>query len=159
MPHFTIQDIMTKPAVCVHPDTSLLEASKLLYERGFSGVPVTDDVGKLVGILTEYDMIAHESVMHLPTLQKVMADLPVYSKDAAIFKENIKQLEAITVKDVMNTDPLVLVEDSSPQDVISLFRSHHKVNPVPVVNQARKVIGIVSRFDIIKLFVITASSH
>ena len=71
----TAKDIMTKEVVSVPLETSLLDVAKILAERNFDGVPVVDKEDRLVGIVTEYDLINKTSAVHLPTLQIVLTIL------------------------------------------------------------------------------------
>ena len=146
----TIQSIMTRKVVSVKPDTPLQEAAELLARHGFDGMPVVDEENKLVGILTEYDLISKGSAVHLPTFQKVIENLGIYHKDKSRFNKDFAELAALKVKDVMNNDPLTLVEDATYEEAVAAFREHHRVNPMPVIDQERKVVGVVSRFDILK---------
>src|ERR1700760_2152518 len=54
---FTASDLMTRDVAVVHPETSLLDAVKLMAERRISGVPVLDDDGRIVGMLSEGDLV------------------------------------------------------------------------------------------------------
>lgn len=54
----TVHDIMTPDVLTVSPDTTTENAARMLFARGISGMPVVDDAGKLVGVVTEYDIIA-----------------------------------------------------------------------------------------------------
>ena len=141
---------MTAKVISVRPETPLMEAAELLAKHGFDGVPVVDDGGKLVGILTEYDLISKGSAIHLPTFQKLIQNMGVYGKDKSHFKNDFKDIAALKVKDVMNDDPLTLPEDASYEDAVAAFRDHHRVNPIPVIDNERKVVGVVSRFDVLK---------
>ena len=143
---------MEKSIVSVHPETPLLEAHQILEDHRFDGVPVVDERNHLVGILTEYDLIAKGSSFHLPTFQKILTELDIFNKNRARFKDDIAPLERLTVRDVMNADPLTFSEDETLEQVIAAFRDHHRVNPVPVIREDRTVIGIVSRYDVLKLF-------
>lgn len=145
-----IKSIMTREVVSVKPETSLLEAAELLAKHGFDGVPVVDSESKLVGIMTEYDLISKDSAIHLPTFQKIIQNMRVYSKDKSHFKKDFKEIAALKVKDVMNNDPLTLQEDATYEDAVAAFRDHHRVNPIPVISNERKVVGVVSRYDILK---------
>lgn len=141
---------MTAQVISVRPDTPLMEAAELLAKHGFDGVPVVEDGGKLVGILTEYDLISKGSAIHLPTFQKIIQNMGVYGKDKSHFKKDFEDIAALKVKDVMNNDPLTLPEGASYEDAVAAFRDHHRVNPIPVINNERKVVGVVSRYDILK---------
>lgn len=143
------KDIMTKEVITVHPDTSLLDVAKVLAERNFDGVPVVDNENRLVGIVTEYDLINKTSAVHLPTLQIVLRNLPQFKKEKDHFQEEILSLK---VGDIMNKEPLTLDPDNTYDEVIKLFKDHHRVNPIPVVDSGNKVIGVISRFDVLRPF-------
>ena len=141
---------MEKNVVSVRPDTPLSEAAKILAEHGFDGVPVVDEQNTLQGILTEYDMISKGSVIHLPTFQKILESMPVFSKDKKEFQSDVREVANMKVRDVMNTDPLTLRQDATYEETVAAFRDHHRVNPIPVIDEYKKVIGVVSRFDVLK---------
>ena len=146
----SIKDIMTKKVVSVGPEILLVEAAKILTVNNFDGMPVVDEENKLVGILTEYDLISKSTATHLPTLQKVIQNLGIYHKDKTRFKKDFAELSSLQVKDVMNKDPLTLSENATYEEAVQAFRDHHRVNPIPVINEDKKVIGVISRFDILK---------
>jgi len=148
----TVRDIMVQEVISVHPDTSVTEAHAIIATHNFDGVPVVDESGYLVGIITEYDLIVKGSSLHLPTFQKILTELPVYRKDRGAFRKEVEELEKLRVRDVMNDDPLTLPEDAPFESVIAAFRDHHRVNPIPVIDTNHKVVGVVSRYDVLKLF-------
>ena len=143
------KDIMTKTVVFVKPDTSLLDVAKIIAEHNFDGVPVADDNNTLLGIITEYDLINKTSAVHLPTLQVVLRNIPQFKQDQSHFQEEILQ---IRVKDIMNKEPLTMGVDTPYDDIIKIFKDHHRVNPIPVVDKDGKVVGVVSRFDVLRPF-------
>lgn len=146
----SVQSIMSQDVVSVRPETPLQEAAELLARHGFDGMPVVDEENKLVGIITEYDLISKGSAIHLPTFQKIIENLGIYHKDKTSFKNDFAELASLQVKDVMNKDPLTLAEDATYEEAVAAFRDHHRVNPIPVIDQYRKVVGVVSRFDVLK---------
>lgn len=148
--NLTVQDVMTREVVSVKSDTPLVEAAHIIAEHNFDGVPVLDAEGKLVGILTEYDLISKSSAMHIPTFQLILENLQVLHGDKSQFQKEIKEIMSLTVKDVMNTDPLTLSEHATYEETVTAFAEHHRVNPIPVVDANNKVVGVVSRFDALK---------
>ena len=141
---------MTKEVVSVFPETSLFEVAKILYNNQFTGMPVIDQNEILVGIITEYDLISMESEMptHIPTLQKIFQTIPAGEG----YEKEIEKLFLLKVKDVMNPDPLVLFGDATLEETVNTFKEHHRVNPIPVLDSQKKIIGIVSRSDLVKFF-------
>ena len=79
-------------------------------------------------------------------------NLKVFKKDQPDFEKDISELSSLCVRDLMNKDPLVLSADATYSEALAAFSEHHRVNPIPVVDSARRVIGVVSRFDLIKHF-------
>ena len=142
------KDIMTREVISVHADTSLLDAAKILAEHNFDGLPVVDNKNKLLGIVTEYDLINKTSAVHLPTLQIVLRNLPQF-KEGDQFQEEILSLK---VSDIMNKDPLTLSPNTTYDEIIKLFKDHHRVNPIPVIDENSIVIGVISRFDVLRPF-------
>ena len=148
----TVRDIMTKKVISVRPDTPILEVHKVIFEHNFSGVPVADKSNRLVGLVTEYDLITKGSAIHLPTFQKVISELRVYSKDKRDFRKDIAEITKLTAQDVMNDDPLTVSDTANLAEVIDAFQKHHRVNPILVVDNSNKVVGVVSRYDVLKVF-------
>lgn len=144
---------MTPEVVAVKPEDSVVYAAKLLYEYNFSGLPVADDNGRAVGIVTEYDLISKGQALHLPTLINVLGNIEVYKKDNSLVKDDLKRMMILKVKDIMNADPLTVQEESPMELLIELFSRHHRVNPILVINREDKLTGVVSRFDVVKFFV------
>ncbi len=143
------KDIMTKEVIAVHVDTPLLDVAKVLAEHNFDGVPVVDNNNKILGLVTEYDLINKTSAVHLPTLQVILRNLPQFKKEEQHFQQEILSLK---VSDIMNKDPLTIAPDLPYDEIIKLFKEHHRVNPIPVVDKDGKILGVISRFDVLRPF-------
>lgn len=150
----TVRDIMTASVISVHPEISLFDAHEIIARSNFDGVPVVDASGHVIGILTEYDMLSKASVMHLPTLQKLMKYLQSFVDKGGLseFRKELEELKNVTVASIMNRDPLTLSADASFEAVVETFFKHHRVNPIPVVDEKGMLVGIVSRYDVLKIF-------
>lgn len=147
-----VKDIMSSEPVSVKPEDSVVSVARLLFEKGFSGVPVTNEKNEIAGIVTEYDLISRGDALHLPTLINLLGNIDVYKKDNSLIKDDLKRLMILKVKDIMNPEP-VIVRDDAPMSVAAeLFATHHKVNPIPVIDRDNKLVGIVSRFDLVRFF-------
>ncbi len=150
----TIKDIMTIGVLSVHEEMSLFEAHEIIAKSHFDGVPVIDTHNHVIGILTEYDMLSKVSVMHIPTLQKLATELQSFVDKGGLseYKQELKELRNATVSAIMNRDPLVLPVTASFTTVVETFYKHHRVNPIPVVDEKGVLMGIVSRSDVLKVF-------
>lgn len=150
----TAKDIMTEDVISVHPETSVLEAHKIFSNRFFNGLPVVDDENRLVGILTEYDLLAQGSTVE-GFLSESSEDKEAYER----FREALERLRETKVSEIMNTDPITFKEESTAQEIVKAFVEHHRVNPIPVIDKDRRVVGIVSRYDALVLFYVSPENE
>jgi CBS domain-containing protein len=130
-----VSDVMTAPVVTVTADTSIKAAARLLRDRDVAAVPVVDESGALVGIVSEIDLLrgslAPDPVAHL---------LPVPTGTAA---------PPSSVADVMTRDVEVLVPHSDLYDAARTMRSSG-IRSLPVVDGGQ-VVGVVSRSDLLRV--------
>ncbi len=117
------KDIMTQDVITIGPDETIYDAVNLLYNKRVSGLPVVDSENKLVGIITEND------VLNL------------------VFSGNSRTTK---VSDVMTKNVVSFLPDSDI-DKISLVISEKKFRRVVIVDEYNKVVGVVSRHDIIRI--------
>lgn len=148
-----VKDIMTLHPVTIGSEDSVVYAAKVLFEHNFNGLPVVNEQKEVVGILTEYDLISRGGDLHMSTLINVLGNLDTYKKDNSLVKDELKRLLILKVKDVMNTDPLTVPEVDLISSLAEVFAKHHRVNPIPVLDKNKKLVGVVSRFDLVKFFV------
>src|SRR3989338_10696788 len=114
----TAKDLMTKKVISVNPDTLLVEAINMVFKYNFNGLPVVDNANRLVGILTEYDLVIKGSSIHLPTLIKLFSELDLYKKDKGLIKNDLEKIFKAKVSEAMNADPLTLQETATLEEVI-----------------------------------------
>ena len=146
------RDIMTKDVMAVSPDDSILKVAQIMFEHNWDGLPAVTKDGTLVGIITQYDLVTKGANIHLPTFMQLMNQLPLYKKDKGNLKPELQRIVTLTVKDLMNIDPLTVREGATLEEVSKAFAEHHRVNPIPVVSGESRLVGIISRFDLIKLY-------
>lgn len=151
--NLTVKDIMTIDVVVAFEDEPIIDVARRIFEHNFNGLPVVDVNRRVVGIVTQYDLVSKGTAIHIPTLIKLLQQLPVLSQEKALFKEELKPLLDLKVKDVMNNEALLVKPEETIEGLASIFASHHKVNPIPVVNEKGELSGIVSRHDLVKFIV------
>lgn len=148
----TVKDFMTKNVVSVLPEESLMKAAQIMYEHTFEGLPVVSEQGKVMGIITQYDLVSKGANLHLPTFLQLMKDFPLYQKDKSTLKPELEKIASLTVRDLMNPEPLTVRPSQTLEEVAQLFTEHHRVNPIIVVDEVGRLEGVISRFDIIRFF-------
>ena len=147
----TVKEIMTKNVIACQASTSVKEAARLMYLNGLTGLPVLNEKDQVVGMITEYDLMKIEGRLHLPVTFALLGSI-VYLENPLHGDEIQKQLEelmATKVEMLMTKDVVTISGDAPLEDLAEVFL-HKKVNPVPVVEDG-KLVGIVSRADIVKL--------
>lgn len=136
---------MTRDVATIHKGASIEQALRLMAARHVSGLPVVDVDGGLVGMISERDVLlrGQGEVAGSP------ATLPgVPSPEHDPVSEAYRKARAVTVEDAMTRDVVAYEEESSVADIARKLIERN-INRVPIV-RGRKVVGIVSRGDIIK---------
>ncbi|MEZ5125229.1 MAG: CBS domain-containing protein [Thermoleophilia bacterium] len=142
------RDIMTTPAITVHPEMTVKELVALFRENRLGGVPVVNDDDMLVGIVTEGDLMAMDADVPLPHYFELL-DSIIYLGSRKKFEDQLRKASAATVADLMTPAPLTVKPDD-PARAAATLMSRHGFDRVPVEEDG-KVVGIVSRHDIMKL--------
>ncbi len=146
-----IKDLMTKNVITVKPTDTVNQVADVLSDHHFTGVPVADEDGKLLGLISERDFIASDSKIYLPTYIKLLTEFDFIKHDEKRLSPAVQSIINATAKDIMNSEPVTAGEDMDIEELAKLF-GEKRVNPVPVVDKNNKLIGIISRSDLIKLF-------
>ncbi|UCE37274.1 MAG: CBS domain-containing protein [Thermoplasmata archaeon] len=136
------EDIMSKDVVTVHPKDSLHFVAKTLAENNTSGAPVVDDIGRIVGIVSEHDIVTFLSAFDNSELDITdSGELPhlahIYIKASAT-----------PVEEAMTTDVIHAVPDTSI-DMLARLMTENNINRIPIVVKG-KLVGMVSRIDILR---------
>ena len=135
-------DVMTTDVITVTPEVPLKDAARAMIRAGVSGLPVIDDDGLVVGIITEADFVEAEADRSWGRERPRLLD--------AVFGER-RPRAAQTVADAMSRNPLVIDHDS---DITEAARkmTDHNVKRLPVVRPDGGIEGIISRADIMTAF-------
>jgi CBS domain-containing protein len=147
-----VGDVMTKDVLAIDANDTLDIIAGLFEKYDYDGMPVVDSDRKLVGMITGYDMILQSSDMHLPTLLKLMDQVARDKGDKRVIDEHFGKLRDIKATSIMNPKVMSVHQDATLEEAAKIFADHHKVNPLCVVDAEGKLVGVLSRYDIIKFF-------
>ena len=143
-----VADIMERDVVTIAPDATVHELVLLLQEKDLGGVPVVEAGGRLVGIVTEGDLVIEDADVRLPHYFGLFGNL-VYLGGQKKFEERLNKMVGNSVRDVMTSEVLTVSADE-PVRAAANIMVDKKVNRVPVVDGNGRLIGIVARHDIIR---------
>lgn len=141
------KDIMEKEVITVGPDTTIEALARILMDNKISGVPVVDAQNKLIGIVTEGDLLHKQTNPKTPSVNLILGGL-AYMNDYDKYASDLKKLSALTAKEIM-TEKLAIVREDTTVKEISSIMIDKNINRVPVVKDD-VLIGIVSRADVLK---------
>ena len=138
------RDLMVSPVVTVKPDTTVRDVAKLFVERQISAVPVVDEQGKIVGIVTEGDLIHRAEI---GTERKRSWWMLLLAEDNALAADYIKA-HARTVADVMTRNVVTAAPDTPLNEIATLLEKH-RIKRIPIVRDG-ELVGIVSRANLVQ---------
>lgn len=131
-----VKDQMTTPVFTLTPDTPFLDALKLMREHKIRRIPIVNEQGKLLGIVSERDLLHAEP--------SPATSLSVWEMNYLLWK--------LKLGDVMSKPVITVTPLTKLQDAASLMIKH-KIGGLPVVDAEEKVIGVITETDIFKAFV------
>lgn len=147
MADITARDIMTADPVTISPDVDVKEAARVMSDEGIGALPVMRE-GKLVGLVTEGDLIMQDVKLEFPTYIHLLDGFIMYPSANLKFENQLRKAVAATVEDVMTADPITVQADASIEVVASLL-SEKDVSRLPVL-EGGTLVGVVSKHDIVK---------
>jgi CBS domain-containing protein/nucleotide-binding universal stress UspA family protein len=142
-----VQDVMAREVSTVAPQTPLPQVVELLIRRGVKAVPVVDEHARVVGIITGGDLLARGNLaLRLSLLRE-----PALDADA--LREQMRALAAggtlRAAREVMTPDPETISVDADLQEAINRM-AQHNIKRLPVVDADRRLVGIVTRADVLR---------
>ena len=140
----TAADVMTTGVITVTPETSVRDIAKLLHINRISGVPVVDPDNRVIGIVSEGDLIGHAQIVGEPRRSwwlRLFDDATTLARDYA-------KTHGRTARDVM-TSTVITVTPSDSLTEIAKTLEHRRIKRVPVVRDG-KLVGIVTRSNLVQ---------
>ena len=141
------QDIMTKDVITVHPQTPVRELAALLLNHKISGVPVVDEAGKVLGVVTESDLIFQNKKVHLPTAVAIL-DAFLFLERPEKLEQEMKKIAGSMAGDICSAE-LISVTPETPLDELATLMAEKKIHTLPVLDGGR-LAGVIGKSDIIR---------
>jgi CBS-domain-containing membrane protein len=145
-------DVMTPFVISVTPDATVTDAAQIMLETGVSGLPVINSAGKLVGMLTEGDLLRRAETGTEHERPRWLEYILGPGKAAQEFV----RVHGRKVAEVMTDEPISVTRETELEDVVKLME-RRRLKRVPVI-QGDEVVGIISRANLVAALVKAAKN-
>jgi len=145
----TVRDIMEADTPTVAPEDSVEHVLAVMREHELPGVPVVNDGGRCVGIVTEADLIQREASVEAPTITTFL-DAVIVADAGTPFEDELRRVVATTARDLMSS-PVISIRDIATVTELATLILQERINPIPVVDQNRQIIGLATRSGVVEL--------
>jgi CBS domain-containing protein len=149
----TAADIMDTDVPALEPQDDARRAIEQLAEREIGALPVVNSEGKLIGIVSESDLVLsdEEADLHLPHYLNIMGGI-VFTGSMKGFEDRLNKAFATNVRDLMTPDPVTVRTDDGVEKAARLIAEEHH-NHLPVTDGDGKVAGMITRADVLAALV------
>jgi len=141
------RDIMTTKIITVTPETAVSELAQILATANIGGAPVVDEEGRLLGVVTESDLIDQTKKVHIPTVVAILDSL-IFLERPDKMEKDIRKIAGTVVGDIYSKNP-VTVSEETPLDEIATIMAKKHVHTLPVM-RGGQLVGVIGKGDIIR---------
>ncbi len=141
------KDIMSVNVITVKEEATVRELAALFLLNDISGAPVVDADGRVIGVVTESDLIFQNKKVHLPTAVAIL-DAFLFLERPEKMEKELKKIAGSTVGDICSHN-LINVAPETGLDELATLMAEKKVHTLPVM-EAGKLVGVIGKSDIIR---------
>jgi len=135
----TVKDMMTTEVVAVRSETTFKQVAAVLRRYRVSALPVVDDAGRVLGVVSEADLLAKEALADPGPVAEL------------VHREDVRKAGGLIAGDLM-THPPVTASPDDPVEQAARMMHFMRVKRLPVVNSGGQLVGIISRADVLAVF-------
>lgn len=147
MDELKVREIMQTEVVTVRPEATVGELADILAKNKISGVPVVDDQGGVLGMVSEADIILQDADLHFPYYIQFLESV-IYLQSVRKFEERFRKAFGSKVTEVMSEEVVAISPDASVREAATIMADRN-INRLPVTEGGR-LVGIVTRGDIVR---------
>lgn len=144
----SVRDVMRREVPIAGVSASVGELARLMVDHRVPGVPIIDE-GELVGIVTEGDLIQREANVDIPAVATLF-DAVLMADAGEPFEEELRHVLATTAGELMSS-PVISIRDIATVSELATLMMQQRVNPVPVVDDARRIVGLATRTGLVEM--------
>jgi CBS domain-containing protein len=145
----TAQDLMTINVIAVTKDTAVRELAKIFSDNRISGAPVIDGLGKVIGVVTESDLIFQNKKVHIPTALAIL-DAFIFLEDPDRMERELRKMAGVTVAEICTVNPITVRQDTPLEEVATLM-AEKRIHTLPVLDQDGQLVGVIGKSDLIRM--------
>ena len=140
------QQVMTRSVITVNVDSEIKEVAAQVVDSRVSGFPVVTEDNRVVGIITEGDLIRRLREVQMPIFMDILGGM-IPLKSLSSVEQQLHEITATKVKDFMTTPAITVKEDTELEEIADMMVKRN-IKRVPVVDDDERLLGIVSRNDL-----------
>lgn len=143
----TAADIMSRNVITVEPEMELIKLAEVLAIHKVGGVPVVEKSGRLVGVVSQSDLVAQNKNPSIPR-SITLFDWVIYLDSMDKLKSELDKMAGVLVRDIMTKKVLTVTPESSMAEVADLM-TEKKVHTIPVLKDG-EIVGVIGKLDIVR---------
>ncbi|MCX7749019.1 MAG: CBS domain-containing protein [Clostridia bacterium] len=143
-----VNELMSTNVITVKKDTTVQEIAHLLADNNISGLPVVDNDNKVLGIVTQKDILCKDIQPRFPAVFELLGGI-IFVKGVKHFNDELKKLAATKAEDMMTEKVITTTGDTEVEKVAEMM-VEEDLNSIPVVDGSKKLVGIISQADLVK---------
>ncbi len=147
MDELKVREIMQADVITAKPDTTVGELADILAQNKISGVPVVDEQGRVLGMVSEADIILQDADLHFPYYIQFL-EMVIYLQSVHKFEERVRKSIGSKVTEIMSDEVVSVSPEATVRETATLM-ADRDVNRLPVIEDER-LVGIVTRGDIVR---------
>lgn len=145
-----VRDIMSSPAITIGPEADIRTVARTLCEQQISGLPVVDDTGRVLGLITELDLISRSAPVHEPRYIAVLSALiPLSPDEYRDYKEQLRHALAINAGQLMSEEFTTVTPETTVEDALEVMLDPAITTLLVIAGD--KLVGVVTRTDMVRL--------
>ena len=141
------KDIMKKNVIFVSKEERVKTIVSILMQNHVSGVPVVDTNNRLIGIVTEKDLITKEKGLNISSYMEFVANI-VFIDGEIQHHHRYRHLNYLTASDIMSSPVYAVHVDATIGEIASIM-VNRRINRLPVINEKNQLVGIIGRSDLL----------
>jgi CBS domain-containing protein len=144
-----VSEAMTPDPITIDPGMEVTQIARVMIDNNIGGLPVVDEGGGLVGIVTESDLIVQDTEVEFPSFVSFLSGYVFVPGSLHRFEEKFRKAVGATAEQVMTRDVVTVEADDSVEDVATMM-SKRKLKRFPVMKDG-DLVGIIAMADIVRL--------